>query len=78
MGDGLDSIFPRKWIPGAIPPPEIILLYIDWMLQEVDAMAEERWPILKNIKGHRRMEVIEFLESGRDWTEGILNTKMIV
>ena len=76
MGDGLESIFPRTWILGTLPPPAIMQIYVDWLLQEVDAVAEQKWPILKVIKGHRRMEVIEYLESGRDWTEGILNTKM--
>jgi hypothetical protein len=78
MAEELQGIFPRAWIPGAIPPPAIWLIYVDWLLQEVDAMAEQKWPVLKFIKGHRRMEVIEFLQNGGDWTNGILNTKMVV
>ena len=75
--DELRGIFPRTFIPGAIPPPAIILVMVDWLLQELDARAEEHWPILKQLRGFRRAEVIAFLESQPDWTHGILNTKMV-
>ncbi len=76
--DELRGIIPRIFIPGAIPPPAYVLVILDWLLNEVDMMAEERYPILKAMRGHRRKEVIEFLESMPDWTDGILNTKMVV
>ena len=75
--DELRGIFPRTFIPGAIPPPAIILVLVDWLLQELDAMAIEKYPVLKQIKGHRRREIIAFLEQMPDWTIGILNTKMV-
>lgn len=57
-------------------PPVIIELYLDWLLQEIDARAQDKWPILKVMHGHRRSEIIAFLESMPDWTAGILSTKM--
>lgn len=78
MSEELRGIIPRSWIPGAIPPPAIVLIYIDWLLQEIDKHAEEQYPILRTMRGHRRREIIEFLDSMPDWTEGILNTKMVI
>ena len=72
----LGSCFPRRWIPGAIPPPAIMQIYINWLLQELDSHIEQKYPILKFIKGHRRMEVIEYLEAMPDWTAGVSDTKM--
>ena len=77
-GVELRGIFPQIFIPGALPPPAIMFIFVDWLLQEVDAMAERRWPILKTMRGFRRKEVIAFLETQSDWTAGILNTKMVV
>lgn len=74
--DGFRSLFPRRWWLTEFPHPAIVELYVDWLLQEVDVMAEERWPILKTMKGHRRAEIIAFLEAMPDWTVGVLNTKM--
>ena len=76
MAEELSGIFPRTWIPGAIPPPAIVLIYLDWLLQELDMRAEEKWPILKTMRGHRRKEIIAYLESLSDWTDGVLNTVM--
>ena len=76
--DELFSLIPRRWLLDGTPPPAIVLIYIDWLLQELDDHAEIRWPILKYIKGHRRKEIIAFLEAMPDWTIGILNTKMEV
>ncbi len=70
------SIFPRRWIPGALPPPAYVLVYLNWLQHELDAQAEQKWPLLKHIHGWRRIEVIEFLENEPDWTIGILNTKL--
>jgi hypothetical protein len=80
VDDGIElrGIFPQAFIPGAIPPPAIILIMVDWLLQELDAIAEERWPVLKTMRGFRRKEIIAFMESQSDWTVGILNTKMVV
>jgi hypothetical protein len=74
----LGSLFPRKYIPGAIPPPAIVMVMVDWLLQELDNMAYKKYPILRTIKGHRRREIIAFLEAMPDWTGDILNTKMVV
>lgn len=76
MSDGLHSLFPRQWVLGALPPPAIVMIYVDWLLQEMDRHAEERYPVLKMMRGHRRSEIIAFLESMPDWTAGVLNTKM--
>ena len=66
------SIFPHRWIPGALPPPAYVLVYLNWLQHECDIMAEQKWPILKSITGHRRAEVIEWLNNEPDWTIGIL------
>lgn len=75
MNEQLGSLFPRKWIV-EVNPPAIVEIYLDWLLHELDAYAEEKWPILKVIRGWRRSEVIAFLEAMPDWTDGILNTNM--
>jgi hypothetical protein len=54
------------------------LVYLEWLLLELDPLIEEQYPILKTMHGFRRKEVISFLDSMPDWTEGILNTKMEV
>lgn len=76
MSEELRGLFPRRWILGVLPPPAIVEIYVDWLLQEIDKEAERKWPILRFMKGHRRSEIIAFLEAMPDWTEGILNTKM--
>lgn len=76
MTDPLGSIFPRSYWLTEFPHPAIVEIYLEWLLQEIDRHAEERWPILKTMRGHRRSEIIAFLEAMPDWTVGILDTKM--
>lgn len=72
------GIFPARFIPGSLEPAAYVLILTNWLDFEFDQYTVDRYPILKQIAGHRRREVISFLEQMPDWTAGILNTKMVM
>jgi hypothetical protein len=72
------SIFPVRYRNRDPDPPAYVLVIVNWLLFEVDMHIEEKLPLLREIAGHRRREVVRYMDAQPDWTAGILNTKMVV
>lgn len=66
------GLLPRRWHwdPAKVPWIQIVL---NWQDIELDDQAEVRWPLLQQVVGHRRREVINYcVESFRHrWDEEI-------
>jgi hypothetical protein len=57
----LGGMLPRRWRwdPIKVPFVEII---VDWQLIELDPKAEIGMPLLREIQGHRRREIMDWFE----------------
>lgn len=55
----LGGLLPRRWHwdPAKVPWIEIL---VNWQDIELDDQAEVRWPLLQQVVGHRRREVVNY------------------
>ena len=70
MTDALGNIIPQRWILPRLPIKYEQLIIVDWMVQEVDQHKIKTMPVLQELKGWRKREVITYI-MGIDWTARI-------
>ena len=58
----LEALFPQRYHPSRWPQAQQQIIS-DWLLWEISQCAEEVYPLLREIYGWRRMEVIEYCRS---------------
>jgi hypothetical protein len=66
----LGGLLPARWAAPVWRPAGEQLVLINWLYTEIDARGEEHWPILRELRGWRNIEVREIV-SGKDsldWT----------
>jgi len=64
---GIRGIVPGRWIMEPTCPWAEIQIIVNWINIEVDHDVEKRLPILAQIHGHRRREVIAWYND--EWQE---------
>jgi len=64
MGE-LRGILPRIWHVEAWQSIQIEV-FVEWLDAEIEQRAEDRLPILSELKGHRNREVYRFVQDNRD------------
>jgi hypothetical protein len=71
MTEELRGIIPKVFRPFLFPL-EHQQIIVDWLLWEILRNAEDVYPVLKEIAGWRREEVIDYCKSQRNiWDERI-------
>ncbi len=67
-GISFSSLFPYGWQVTQLQPSAVYAyVIVRWLDIEVDMAAEQKMPILKDIAGHRRREVVDYI-AAHDWT----------
>jgi hypothetical protein len=65
MSEELRGIFPKAFRPFLFPL-EHQQIIVDWLLWEILRNAEDVYPMLKEIAGWRRTEIMNYCESQHD------------
>ena len=60
------DIFPTRWWAGRVPQYDQQII-VDWLYKEVDEHKIKQMPILNDLRGWRRREVVVYFASF-DWT----------
>ena len=66
----LGGLLPARWAAPVWRPAGEQLVLINWLYTEIDPRGEERWPILRELRGWRNIEVHEIVigKDSLDWT----------
>jgi hypothetical protein len=69
----LGGLLPARWAVPVWRPAGEQLILINWLYTEIDPRGEERWPILRELRGWRNIEVHEIVVgiNSLDWTARI-------
>src|ERR1700750_2691811 len=67
----LGGLLPARWAAPVWRPAGEQLVLINWLYTEIDPRGEERWPILRELRGWRNVEVHEIVVgiNSFDWTQ---------
>jgi hypothetical protein len=63
MTEELRGILPVRFVPFLFAPPGYHQVISDWLLREISQHAEEQYPVLREVGGWRRKEVIAYLDA---------------
>ena len=67
------DLFPTWWKTPLNEPKTEVEVHVDWLEREVDEYRIVMLPpVIHDLRGWRKREVIEFVVNGKDWTRGIL------
>jgi hypothetical protein len=62
MTEELRGILPGRFVPFLFPPGYHQVIS-DWLLWEISQHAEEQYPVLRELGGWRRNEVVAYLDA---------------
>jgi hypothetical protein len=65
MTEELRGILPGRFVPFLFPPGYHQVIS-DWLLWEISQHAEEQYPVLRELGGWRRNEVVAYLDALKD------------
>lgn len=66
------SLFPNWWRSPLNEPKIEVEYQHDWLEREVDEYKIKLLPpVIHDLRGWRKKEVIKFIVEGKDWTAGI-------
>jgi hypothetical protein len=73
----LGGLIPARWVAPVWRPAGEQLILINWLYTETDPGGEEHWPILRELRGWRNIEVHEIVsgEKSLDWTMRMFTEK---
>jgi hypothetical protein len=57
-----EAMFPLRYHPSVFPQAQQQVIN-DWLLWEISQCAEDEYPLLRELYGWRRMEVIDYCRS---------------
>jgi hypothetical protein len=66
MTEELRGILPRRGYVEFLFPPAYHQVVSDWLLWEISQHAEEEYPVLKELAGWHRHEVIAYLDTFKE------------
>jgi hypothetical protein len=61
------NLFPAWYCTPIIPTTYAEIVISNWLDVEIDERAAEVMPVLKEVAGHRRREVISYCEAHQQW-----------
>jgi hypothetical protein len=60
------SLIPLRWLAPLNPLKYDLVIIWNWLDVEIDARAEQEFPVLKRIVGHRNRDVHDYLKATND------------